>query len=178
MQAMSKRIMKRRELIVKNLDLERVTKKQGKVNFSIACWALSEYSKSSGLGDEAASIVHIFYESKDPRPIHVFRPLRSKLMRRILSSLCFLAMWAAHAAPILLRVSDAAKPEDMNVRQTPTHTHTRPRPQTLGRSTSSSLLSAPPVCPVRRRTHPGPHSRPHDDADHHHQHHPIPPLDR
>merc|ERR1712107_805172 len=32
-------------------------------------WNLSEYSKSSGLGDEAASMVHIFYESKDERKV-------------------------------------------------------------------------------------------------------------
>mmetsp|Transcript_20938 Transcript_20938/g.60445 ORF Transcript_20938/g.60445 Transcript_20938/m.60445 type:complete len:161 (-) Transcript_20938:109-591(-) len=69
LKAMPKRIMKRRELIVKNVDLEKVSKKQGKVNFSIACWALSEYSKSSGLGDEAASILHVFYESKDERKV-------------------------------------------------------------------------------------------------------------
>mmetsp|Transcript_86110 Transcript_86110/g.168426 ORF Transcript_86110/g.168426 Transcript_86110/m.168426 type:complete len:161 (-) Transcript_86110:22-504(-) len=69
LKGMSKRIMKRRELIVKNTDLEKVAKKQGKVSFSVACWALSEYSRSSGLGDNAASIVHVFYESKDERKV-------------------------------------------------------------------------------------------------------------
>merc|ERR1711862_807112 len=39
------------------------------VSFSVACWALSEYSKSSGLGDDAASIVQVFYESKDERKV-------------------------------------------------------------------------------------------------------------
>uniref|UniRef100_A0A7S2KT06 Uncharacterized protein n=1 Tax=Zooxanthella nutricula TaxID=1333877 RepID=A0A7S2KT06_9DINO len=69
LKAMPKRIMKRRELVIKNLMLEKVTRKQGKVNFSLAVWGLSEYSKSSGLGDEAASIVHVFYESRDERKV-------------------------------------------------------------------------------------------------------------
>merc|ERR1719220_2355524 len=66
---MPKRIMKRRELVIKSSDLEKAVKKQGKVSFSIACWALSEYSKSSGLGDGAASIIQVFYESKDERKV-------------------------------------------------------------------------------------------------------------
>merc|ERR1712113_651028 len=43
--------------------------KQGKVHFSVCCWHLSEYSKSSGLGDAAASLIHVFYESKDERKV-------------------------------------------------------------------------------------------------------------
>merc|ERR1711897_87759 len=54
---------------VKDKDLEKVTAKQGKVHFSVACWNFSEYSKSSGPGAEAASIVHVFYESKDERKV-------------------------------------------------------------------------------------------------------------
>mmetsp|Transcript_27088 Transcript_27088/g.40969 ORF Transcript_27088/g.40969 Transcript_27088/m.40969 type:complete len:161 (-) Transcript_27088:134-616(-) len=69
LKAMPKRIMKRRELVIKNTDLEKAVKKQGRVNFSVACWELSEYSKSSGLGSDAASIIHVFYESKDERKV-------------------------------------------------------------------------------------------------------------
>merc|ERR1719499_1710624 len=69
LKAMPKRTLKRREITVKDKDLEKVTAKQGKVHFSIACWNLSEYSKSSGLGDEAASMIHVFYESKDERKV-------------------------------------------------------------------------------------------------------------
>merc|ERR1711972_831563 len=69
LKAMPKRIMKRRELIVKNTELEKACRKQGKVNFSVACWPLSEYSRSSGLGEDGASLLHIFYESKDERKV-------------------------------------------------------------------------------------------------------------
>merc|ERR1712190_44769 len=52
-----------------NSALEKAQKKQSKVSFSIACWVLSEYSKNSGLGDDAASIIQVFYESKDEREV-------------------------------------------------------------------------------------------------------------
>merc|ERR1712004_615292 len=35
----------------------------------VACWNLSEYSKNSGPGAEASSIIHVFYESKDERKV-------------------------------------------------------------------------------------------------------------
>merc|ERR1719356_282396 len=69
LKAMPKRIMKRRELIVKNTELDKASQKQGKVHFSLCVWNLSEYSKSGGLGDEAASMIHVFYESKDERKV-------------------------------------------------------------------------------------------------------------
>merc|ERR1740123_379218 len=69
LKAMPKKILKRREVVCKDSALEKATQKQGKVNFSIACWPLSEYSRSSGLGDDAASLVHVFYESKDERKV-------------------------------------------------------------------------------------------------------------
>merc|ERR1719408_506356 len=66
---MAKKVMKRREAIVKDKDLERITAKMGKVHFSVACWNLSEYSKSSGPGDDLASIAQVYYESKDERKV-------------------------------------------------------------------------------------------------------------
>merc|ERR1712060_671864 len=53
-----------REIICKDIDLKKATQKQGKIHFSICVWNLSEYSKSRGLGAEAASMVHVYYESK------------------------------------------------------------------------------------------------------------------
>merc|ERR1711972_136123 len=69
LKAMPKRIMKKREVTVKDALLEKVAAKQGKVHFSVACWTLSEYSKSSGPGEDAASIVAVYYESKDERKV-------------------------------------------------------------------------------------------------------------
>merc|ERR1719264_1778623 len=66
---MPKRIMKRREIILKNAELDKACRKQGKVNFSVAAWPLSEYSRSGGLGEDAASLIHVFYESKDERKV-------------------------------------------------------------------------------------------------------------
>mmetsp|Transcript_101476 Transcript_101476/g.227721 ORF Transcript_101476/g.227721 Transcript_101476/m.227721 type:complete len:162 (-) Transcript_101476:112-597(-) len=66
---MPKRTLKRREIVAKDCALEKATQKQGKVHFSVCVWNLSEYSKSSGLGDEGASMVHVFYESKDERKV-------------------------------------------------------------------------------------------------------------
>mmetsp|Transcript_53859 Transcript_53859/g.169435 ORF Transcript_53859/g.169435 Transcript_53859/m.169435 type:complete len:162 (+) Transcript_53859:63-548(+) len=69
LKAMTKKILKRREIVCKDKDLEKASQKQGKVHFSLCVWNLSEYSKSSGLGDDAASMVHVFYESKDERKV-------------------------------------------------------------------------------------------------------------
>merc|ERR1712079_101146 len=69
LKAMPKKVLKRREIVCKDKDLEKASQKQGKVHFSLCVWNLSEYSKSSGLGDEAASMIHVFYESKDERKV-------------------------------------------------------------------------------------------------------------
>mmetsp|Transcript_44117 Transcript_44117/g.89033 ORF Transcript_44117/g.89033 Transcript_44117/m.89033 type:complete len:162 (-) Transcript_44117:148-633(-) len=69
MKAMPKKVLKRREIVCKDGALEKATQKQGKVHFSVCVWNLSEYSKSSGLGEEASSMVHVFYESKDERKV-------------------------------------------------------------------------------------------------------------
>merc|ERR1712037_407473 len=66
---MPKNILKRREITCKDIDLKKVQAKQDKVNFSVARWPLTIYSKSSGPGDEKASIIHAFYESKDERKV-------------------------------------------------------------------------------------------------------------
>mmetsp|Transcript_10910 Transcript_10910/g.14602 ORF Transcript_10910/g.14602 Transcript_10910/m.14602 type:complete len:131 (+) Transcript_10910:1-393(+) len=66
---MPKKILKRREIVCKDAALEKATQKQGKVHFSVCVWNLSEYSKSGGLGEEAASMAHVFYESKDERKV-------------------------------------------------------------------------------------------------------------
>merc|ERR1711862_214065 len=58
-----------REITCKDKDLEKASQKQGKVHFSICVWNLSEYSKSSGPGDDASSLIHVFYESKDERKV-------------------------------------------------------------------------------------------------------------
>ncbi|CAE8653911.1 unnamed protein product [Polarella glacialis] len=46
LKALSKKILKRREVTVKDADLAKACQKQGKVHFSVACWNLSEYSRS------------------------------------------------------------------------------------------------------------------------------------
>mmetsp|Transcript_42450 Transcript_42450/g.66205 ORF Transcript_42450/g.66205 Transcript_42450/m.66205 type:complete len:162 (-) Transcript_42450:41-526(-) len=69
LKGMPKRILKRREIIAKDVDLKKVKTKQEKVNFSVVAWGLCMYSRSSGVGDEKASIVHVFYESKDERKV-------------------------------------------------------------------------------------------------------------
>merc|ERR1711957_542900 len=66
---MPKKVLKRRETVCKDSDLKKATQKQGKVHFSICVWNLSEYSKSGGLGAEAASMIHFYYESKDERKV-------------------------------------------------------------------------------------------------------------
>merc|ERR1740129_722654 len=63
------RMLKQREITCKDVDLKKVQAKQDKVNFSVARWPLTIYSKSSGPGDEKASIIHVFYESKDERKV-------------------------------------------------------------------------------------------------------------
>merc|ERR1711879_1063274 len=66
---MPKKVLKRREIICKDVDLQKATRKQGKVHYSICVWNLSEYSRSGGLGDDASSLIHVFYESKDERKV-------------------------------------------------------------------------------------------------------------
>merc|ERR1711877_50197 len=69
LKGMQKRILKRREITAKDIDLKKVKTKQEKINFSVVAWSLCMYSRSSGVGDEKASIVHVFYESKDERKV-------------------------------------------------------------------------------------------------------------
>jgi len=67
--AIPKRVLIRREVTIKDRDCERVATKQGKVHFSVARWRLTEFSESSGPDTESASILHVFYESKDERKV-------------------------------------------------------------------------------------------------------------
>merc|ERR1712050_550326 len=60
---------KKREITAKDVALKKVLSKQGKVHFSLAQLHLSQYSKSSGPGDELASIALVYYESKDERKV-------------------------------------------------------------------------------------------------------------
>merc|ERR1711971_1140430 len=46
-----------------------VQEKQGKVKFSMTCWPLSMYSRSSGPGDEAAHLLHVYSETKHERGV-------------------------------------------------------------------------------------------------------------
>mmetsp|Transcript_93614 Transcript_93614/g.166564 ORF Transcript_93614/g.166564 Transcript_93614/m.166564 type:complete len:166 (-) Transcript_93614:134-631(-) len=69
LKALPKKILKRREVVVQDQDLAKACQKQGKLHFSVAVWNLSEYSRSGGLGDAAASLVHVFYEGKDERKV-------------------------------------------------------------------------------------------------------------
>merc|ERR1712048_897974 len=69
LKAMPKKVLKKREMTVKDQDLAKACAKQGKVHFSICCWHLSEFSKSSGVGEAASSLVAVFYESKDERKV-------------------------------------------------------------------------------------------------------------
>merc|ERR1719356_1334282 len=69
LRACQKKILKRREITVKDANLCKVKAKQGKVRFSMCCWGLSEYSRSSGPSEEAASIIQVFYESKEERKV-------------------------------------------------------------------------------------------------------------
>eukprot|EP00933_Yihiella_yeosuensis_P003394 TRINITY_DN10615_c0_g1_i1.p1 TRINITY_DN10615_c0_g1~~TRINITY_DN10615_c0_g1_i1.p1 ORF type:complete len:165 (+),score=39.55 TRINITY_DN10615_c0_g1_i1:63-557(+) len=70
MKALPKKILKRRELCVKDNLLAKVCEKQGKVHFSIAVWNLSEYSRNGGPSEEEqASFIHVFYEAKDERKV-------------------------------------------------------------------------------------------------------------
>ncbi|CAE7509990.1 unnamed protein product [Symbiodinium pilosum] len=69
LKAVPKKILKRREIVAKDLDIKRVCQKQGKVHFSVACWNLSEYSRSGGLDAQASSLIHVFYEGKDERKV-------------------------------------------------------------------------------------------------------------
>merc|ERR1719163_275139 len=66
---MPKRILKRREITAKETDLKKVRTKQEKIPFSVVSWSLCMYSRSSGVGEEKASIIHVFYESKDERKV-------------------------------------------------------------------------------------------------------------
>merc|ERR1712004_228984 len=52
LKAMPKKILKRREIVCKDKDLEKASQKQGKAHFSLCVWNLSE-----------------FYESKDERKV-------------------------------------------------------------------------------------------------------------
>mmetsp|Transcript_61105 Transcript_61105/g.132441 ORF Transcript_61105/g.132441 Transcript_61105/m.132441 type:complete len:169 (+) Transcript_61105:92-598(+) len=67
--SMPRKILRRREIIVKDTDLKKIEGKQGKVPFHVVCWHLSQYSRSSGPGDEAASFIHVLYESKHERKV-------------------------------------------------------------------------------------------------------------
>eukprot|EP00928_Gymnodinium_smaydae_P031486 TRINITY_DN23092_c0_g2_i1.p1 TRINITY_DN23092_c0_g2~~TRINITY_DN23092_c0_g2_i1.p1 ORF type:complete len:162 (-),score=43.41 TRINITY_DN23092_c0_g2_i1:214-699(-) len=70
LRSLPKKILKRRELIVKNAKLAKVKDKQGpKTPFSLCVWRLSEFSRSSGPGEEAASMIAVYYESKDERKV-------------------------------------------------------------------------------------------------------------
>mmetsp|Transcript_50151 Transcript_50151/g.107457 ORF Transcript_50151/g.107457 Transcript_50151/m.107457 type:complete len:162 (+) Transcript_50151:21-506(+) len=69
LKAMPKKVLKKREMTVKDVDLAKACAKQGKVHFSICCWHLSEFSKSSGVGEAASSLIAVFYESKDERKV-------------------------------------------------------------------------------------------------------------
>eukprot|EP00933_Yihiella_yeosuensis_P035469 TRINITY_DN29016_c0_g1_i1.p1 TRINITY_DN29016_c0_g1~~TRINITY_DN29016_c0_g1_i1.p1 ORF type:complete len:165 (+),score=46.38 TRINITY_DN29016_c0_g1_i1:92-586(+) len=70
MKALPKKILKRREITVKDEALTKVCQKQGKVHFSVAVWNLSEYSRSAGPSqEEAASLIHVYYEAKDERKV-------------------------------------------------------------------------------------------------------------
>ncbi|CAE8614037.1 unnamed protein product [Polarella glacialis] len=87
LKALSKKILKRREVTVKDADLAKACQKQGKVHFSVACWNLSEYSRvteqelerlkqiQSGpelIGD-ASSLAHVFYEGKEGKDVNKVR---------------------------------------------------------------------------------------------------------
>eukprot|EP00747_Dinoflagellata_sp_TGD_P211440 gnl/TRDRNA2_/TRDRNA2_84683_c0_seq1.p1 gnl/TRDRNA2_/TRDRNA2_84683_c0~~gnl/TRDRNA2_/TRDRNA2_84683_c0_seq1.p1 ORF type:complete len:151 (+),score=50.95 gnl/TRDRNA2_/TRDRNA2_84683_c0_seq1:75-527(+) len=67
--SLPKKILKRREITCKTKDLRKAVEKNEKVNFSVVAWHLTEFSKSSGYGDEAGSVVHVFYEAKDERKV-------------------------------------------------------------------------------------------------------------
>eukprot|EP00930_Biecheleria_cincta_P103897 TRINITY_DN9600_c0_g2_i1.p1 TRINITY_DN9600_c0_g2~~TRINITY_DN9600_c0_g2_i1.p1 ORF type:complete len:166 (-),score=41.69 TRINITY_DN9600_c0_g2_i1:59-556(-) len=69
LKALPKKILKRREIVVKDCDLAKVCQKQGKIHFSVAVWNLSEYSRSGGLDEDASSFIHVFYEGKDERKV-------------------------------------------------------------------------------------------------------------
>merc|ERR1719162_1731626 len=69
LKGMPKRILKKREIIAKDSDLKKAKTKQEKINFSVVTFSLSMYSRSSGVGDEKASIVQVFYESKEERKV-------------------------------------------------------------------------------------------------------------
>mmetsp|Transcript_15142 Transcript_15142/g.27998 ORF Transcript_15142/g.27998 Transcript_15142/m.27998 type:complete len:162 (+) Transcript_15142:111-596(+) len=69
LKGMPKRILKKREIIAKDSDLKKAKTKQEKINFSAVTFSLSMYSRSSGMGDEKASIIQVFYESKDERKV-------------------------------------------------------------------------------------------------------------
>merc|ERR1711862_660696 len=69
LKGMPKRILKMREITAKDVDLKKVKAKQEKINFSVVTWPLTIYSRSSGVGDEKASLIHVYYESKDERKV-------------------------------------------------------------------------------------------------------------
>merc|ERR1712176_687921 len=73
LKSLPKKTLKRREVIVKTTDLGKGKEKQGKIKFSICCWPLSMYSRSSGPGDDATNVLHVYYESKnEPSVIGAF----------------------------------------------------------------------------------------------------------
>ena len=69
LKGMTKRVLKRREVIAKDSDMKMIKSKQEKISFSVVACNLSMFSRNSGAGDEKASIVHVFYESKDERRV-------------------------------------------------------------------------------------------------------------
>mmetsp|Transcript_68912 Transcript_68912/g.165405 ORF Transcript_68912/g.165405 Transcript_68912/m.165405 type:complete len:203 (+) Transcript_68912:76-684(+) len=73
LKAMPKKVLLCRELIMKDSQLEKVCKRLGKIDFSLVVWKLSEYSRSSGFGDAAASFVKVYYETKaEKKVLNVF----------------------------------------------------------------------------------------------------------
>merc|ERR1712110_964397 len=69
LKAMPKKIMKKREFTANDKDFDKVAKKMGKIDFCVAIWPLSPYSKNSGIGDESKSFLAVYYESKAERKV-------------------------------------------------------------------------------------------------------------
>eukprot|EP00811_Abedinium_folium_P007559 NODE_16978_length_967_cov_10.564286.p2 GENE.NODE_16978_length_967_cov_10.564286~~NODE_16978_length_967_cov_10.564286.p2 ORF type:complete len:161 (+),score=60.24 NODE_16978_length_967_cov_10.564286:94-576(+) len=67
--SMPKKVLKRREMVVKNTDCKKILQKMERVRFSVACWPLSEFSAESGRGDDQASLIHVYYERNAERKV-------------------------------------------------------------------------------------------------------------
>jgi len=67
--SLPRKIMKKREVIVKDTQLKKLQQRQGRTKFSLTRARLSEYSKSSGLGEDAASIIQVYYEVSEERKV-------------------------------------------------------------------------------------------------------------